>query len=397
MRTGMYLLIAIVCSLVIGSMFSLDVYHTTFFYMLMICLCINTLLCSGRRFCNITRRAGNPPPLKFDCQFSKNMAGDDIKPFSNVLKRMLESAGYKTAIKEEPGRYEITASRGLTGVWGMLAVHLSIVFIAAGALYGAYAGGDATVELTEGLSYEISDILARPFVLRLEKFRTEYYDNGMVSDWISTVAVEQNGRPVAHGDIKINEPLDFRGIKVYLASQGVLIRMQVLDRGGAILNDVQAYVGDEVGLAGAESRSVRILRYIPDYDPSQPMVSKSPHDRNPYIIFDLHREGLPEKRCAIPINEAQYVDDGDISIIFPRILPVAGLHVKYDPGLPFLWVGFGMLAGGFFLCSVASYCQVWIRMLEEDAGVTVSYAARGPGMSEIRDKIHRFLTEESEH
>ena len=56
--------------------------------------------------------------------------------------------------------------------------------------------------------------------MRLDKFETEYYPDGGVKDWKSTVTVVEGGAPVLTRVVEVNEPLDLQGFSFYQTSYG---------------------------------------------------------------------------------------------------------------------------------------------------------------------------------
>jgi cytochrome c biogenesis protein ResB len=126
------------------------------------------------------------------------------------------------------------------------------------------------------------------------------------------------------------------------------------------------------------------------------MVSKTQQPRNPYIIYAIQRDGKPEKRQAAPLNNPQPIDGGTLFVMFPQVVPVAGLHVKYDPGLLFIWAGFGLLVLGFYLNYYTPYRQVWVHMVRDKEGFMLTCAGRGRNLAIVQDKLRCSLTEGSE-
>lgn len=386
MRTGIFLLGIIACSLAIGSIVSQEIYHTPFFYVLLLSLCVNIILCSGGRLWkNRLAIAKLPDPQK--CKFYTNefVHGTDSVRIRAALEQILKAAGFKTTMQEDVGQYVLHGERGLIGAWGIFGAHMSVILIAAGVLYGAYAGFETTVSLTEGTNETIMQA-TEPVELTLNKFQTLYYEDGTVAEWIADVTVEQNRQLIVRRDIKVNHPLTFSGGKIYLVSQGALIQTQILNKDNNISSNVEAAQGDEVGLPGSDGARVRILRYIPDYDPLQPLVSKTLQPRNSYIICAILRDGEPEKRRAIKLNDREVINE-EASIVFAKVLPVVGLHVKYDPGLPFVWAGFGLLILGFGFNYYMPHRQIWVYVTPENEGLVITCTGRGVDLSVIRDQI----------
>ncbi|MCK7483483.1 MAG: cytochrome c biogenesis protein ResB [Candidatus Moduliflexus flocculans] len=79
------------------------------------------------------------------------------------------------------------------------------------------AGAARRSALLEG---QTADVPQAAFRVRLDKFETEYYPQGGVKDWKSTVTVVENGAPVLTRVVEVNHPLTYRGVSFYQTSYG---------------------------------------------------------------------------------------------------------------------------------------------------------------------------------
>lgn len=388
MRTGIYLLAAIGGSLAFCSFASIDLYHTPLFRLLLIILCVNTALCSLERLWR-NRRAQNNLPGPQYCTFSfRETVSPPISAKVTALKSMLEREGFNTSLHQENGKFSLLyGARNLSGLWGTCCAHFSIVFIAAGVLIGTQLGFETTITLTEGSSRNITPAGEQDLTLRLNGFSTLYYEDGTVSDWLCDLSIQRNGEAEVRREIRINHPLSIGLTKVYLASQGVLIHTRLLGSDGRPLRELETAPGEKVLLGG---KVLRVLRYIPDYDPLQPLLSKSQQPRNPYIIFILSGEREPEKPFAVPLNISQPLAGEATSLVF-SVVPVVGVHVKTDPGLPLVWGGFGLLLIGFFAVYYLPYRQIWLQFSQVKGRLEIVCAGSGPDLEKVQENIRCYL------
>lgn len=385
MRAGIWLLAAIAGSLAIGSLTSLDVYHASLFYLLLTALAVNTTLCSlGRLRKNPPRITAGPPLL---CR--EIVPGALPAEGCRALKTLLEGEGYKTAASTDGDKLILHGEGSLLRRWGSFSAHFSVVLVAAGVLYGAQAGFETTITLTEGSSQSVSWLANKALLLRLNALSTTYYADGTVSDWLCDLSAEREGKAAVRQEVRINHPLTFDHTKIYLASQGILIYAQVQDRGGQILCNLETAVGEPVTLPQTAGKVLRVLRFIPDYDPLRPMVSKSQQPRNPYIIYAVSGDHEEGKWLAAPVNEAQPLGNA-ASLIF-SFVPAAGMHVKYDPGVSLVWSGFALLLAGLFVIYYLPYRTVRIEIYSGKDGLEIICSGSGADLESLRDKLHRCL------
>ena len=57
-------------------------------------------------------------------------------------------------------------------------------------------------------------------ILRLDKFLIEYYPNGSIKDWKSTLTIIENQKEKITKTIEVNHPLSYQGFRFYQSSYG---------------------------------------------------------------------------------------------------------------------------------------------------------------------------------
>lgn len=264
------------------------------------------------------------------------------------IRQGLEKTGFRTW-DSQPNR--IYARKGQIAPWGTLLVHISVLFIASGAFYGSINGFRYTLQLAPGETVVIGSRdypgSGRSFSLALKNFATERYPNGQVSDWISSLEIIQDGKTMAAQDVKVNHPLSYQGISFYQSSYtnvyNARVRLSGLPDQTVQLQEKQPYIlDDQQGIA------VMPVRYLPDFDPHNPMVSRSVNPVNPHIIYLAYAGGQPLGMNAIPMEKTISLPGSPLEIIFHSVQEASGLEVKYDPGMPVVFSGFILMSLAFF-------------------------------------------------
>jgi cytochrome c biogenesis protein len=400
MRTGLYLLGLIALLSVIGTLIPqedlgpaanpiykflgfYDVYYTIWFRAVLGLLCINITLCSLQRFPVLWRNTFTVPSmpgkeaLKHFPVSGKQKTSDSSAEAMGKVAETLTQQGFRTVgYREETGC--LYADKGRFAPWGTLMVHLSLLVIVCGALLGNARGFSTTVSIPVGESYTVSRQqypVGQTFSLRVNNFQTQYYSQGGVADWISDVSVVVNDQEIARKELKVNHPLDFAGVRIYQSSYGQAIKMHVYDHAGRIMQEESVPEGEFLYVAGESGMVVRLARYIPDFDPARPMVSRSQEPRNPrllYIVYDKGKEA--NWGAAAPGETIKLGERG--TAVFTAAIPYTGLQIKKDPGFPIVMAGFVLMTIGFFISLYTRYIQMWFAFSQQGTGTQVEWGGK---------------------
>lgn len=407
MKTGLSLLFLLIAASFLGTLIPTgrenillgDVYHTWWFRLLLGLLCANVLTCSATRLPALWKATKLPQivsatklnslPIYHELTTQLPAAGSAVTT-ANLLAR----SGFRVRTGQVGAMPVIYADRGRFAPWGTLAVHLSILVITVGALYGNTYGFIKDIALPVGNTIEISSSefpgVREPFNLRLNNFTTEYYEDGSVSDWVSNITVEQNGNKVLTREVKVNQPLDYDGIMVYQFSYGTTLNTQILNTQGQILKEGATA---EREMIEYNDLIVRPVRFIPDFNPSQPMVSMSPELRNPHVLYIIYSNGREIDWGAAKLGET--IPLGLNTVKFTAAQPFSGLQIKHDPGVRVVWFGFVMMAAGFFVSLYTARLRLWLTV-DSQADKTM-IAIGGQGSRKLFEQVTSNLNKHLAH
>ncbi|SFL46389.1 cytochrome c biogenesis protein ResB [Pelosinus propionicus] len=221
--------------------------------------------------------------------------------------------------------------------WGTFSVHMAVVLILLGALYGNIYGVSEEINLAVGKNYEINQKkykgIGEPFALHLENFETQYYSDGTVSDWISHIRIEQYGQNRLIQEVKVNHPLIYHGISIYQSSFGMAIQTQYLDAAGKVLQE--ASLGEGQGMVLEGDMMILPVRYVGGL--------------NPQIMYIVYKGEREYDWGAASLGSSRFIGPQMGIVKFIEAQPFSGLLIKQDPGIPLVWFGFLLLAFGFFV------------------------------------------------
>ena len=238
--------------------------------------------------------------------------------------------------------------------------------------------------------------------MRLDKFETEYYPQGGVKDWKSTVSVIEGGAPVLTRVIQVNEPLTYKGISFYQQSYGwdwsrASVVLEIRKPGEATgFKTVTVKVGERTAVDAPDVTHVVVRRFVPDFviGEGNQIQSRSEEPNNPAAQVEVWRG---EERVFSSWIFAKFPDfgqgHGDDPMSGARTAPKADaprvavvlkdysaapysvLEAAKDPGANLIWFGCLLVSAGFFLAFYWPPREIRV-VLEESQG-KVDLAAGG--------------------
>ncbi len=226
-------------------------YSSWWFLTLLVLFSINLIVCSVKRIPQVIAiiRKDNlnttPERLK-KMTFSQEVSLRGI-PDPDTVSTLFRQNGWRTTQQKKPGGILFFAQKGAWTRFGVYVVHLSILVILTGALLGssmfaekvlhnpnfAFKGSMAIQEgqyndtvFASGSGHAIP----LGFSVLCTAFTVDFYPNGMPRLYLSQVTVLEDGKPVAgkeNVDVKVNHPLQHKGITLYQSAYRGLQRFSV--------------------------------------------------------------------------------------------------------------------------------------------------------------------------
>lgn len=363
-----------------------NLYHSLWFLSLLFLFALNILICTLTRFPAKFRKAFQPKlikdkknilVLKIKGSLGKNWGLTKTK---EELKKELSSRHYRLKEEVEENKAFLLARKRTLGLFGADFVHLGLLIILAGGIISGFGGFRKNLTLSEG---DILDIPNAEFKLRLDKFETEYYPDGNVRDWKSTLTVIENEKEILSKIIEVNHPLSYRGFVFYQSSYGwnwtnTSVEIWVKKRKDpSFLRKIDITVGERVRLEG-ENIQISFIHFIPD--------------------FVLNEKNEAATRSLQPNNPAAFIEgwEGDEKIIsgwifakFPDFSRIhseketdlsfelknfkasqySGIEAAKDPGVNIIWLGCTFLMIGLAFAFYWPSREIKI-ILEETQGKT---------------------------
>ena len=339
-----------------------DVYHSPWFVALLFLFAINLTLCTLRRFMPAfkgSKKASVPEEsgmMDMSMSFRTNTSIDDARLFS-ILK------GYRIAYSGVEGK---VFQKGTLSKYGVLLIHTSIMLILIGGFVGLVAGFKGFMVLHKGDTKNTITIGGekpheRPlgFSLKCKEFQVSFYPNGAPKDYVSTVEVIENDKTIFEKQIRVNEPLSYKGIHIYQASYGSTPSFSFTIGGERVtLREKEAYRNDNIALM-----PIRFEQDIHNFGPGV-MVAYLDQGEPRTVWFVKNIERFNEK--IIQGVSVRFVD------IQENIY--TGLSVSRDPGIWIVWAGFAFILFGLYINFFLYYRRIYIR------NITDGYLVAGVAM-----------------
>ena len=363
----------------------LDVFHSAWFLFLVTLLIANLVLCSYRNLRRIQvqlaepgteldeKSAGRLPMVKklspaLPIGETIQLLSDRFRKFGKVEQTEREGATYLFAQTSPLARY------------GSIIIHLSILFIVAGAIMRLLFGLEGQLPLPEGGRQNVFDLgdgdLRRlPFDVRCEKFAVDYYDaqHRRPKEYRSTLVLLSGGKEIGRKTIKVNDPLAAGGFRFFQSTWGTdtfpIVRLQgrgVDETLPFFFQRVQSIPGQSDGLIFDDAREEggKVSAHLRVNSGEQ-----------------VYEEWLTEG------GEAKNFGPYQISLVGHRELPYTGILVTADPGVKLVWLGAAIFFVGLFWALFTSHRRVWARVRKEDVMLAASASKAREQMAEWFEQI----------
>jgi cytochrome c biogenesis protein len=368
-------------------------YQSVWYLVLLLLFGVNTVVCTLSRFGAKWRRAFGPPPtpdaqalaaLKVRARFRLDLSAAAAR---DRVAGALASHGYRTTGAAGSGGLSLTARKRRFGWFGSDVVHIGLLIILAGGLTSGRLARRADLALFEGQALAVP---GAGFDLRLDKFETEYYPQGGVKDWKSTVTVVENGAPVLTRTVEVNHPLSHRGYSVYQESygrnwDGPTLTLELRKRAdAAFVKPVTLKAGGAVAVDDTDVDRIAVRQFVPDFviGEGNRVQSRSQEPRNPAAFVEATMAGKRVFAGWVFANHPEFgqghgANASPVTVVLKdyRAESFSVLRAAKDPGANFIWLGCLFVMAGLFLAF--SWPPREIQVAVEGAGDKVEVTAGG--------------------
>jgi cytochrome c biogenesis protein len=182
-----------------------------------------TLACTLNRWRGVWRRAFHRPVRCSDAalESAPHTARLETSPGvdpGRVVRACLEERGFRVRTAEAVSTNHtvvyLRGDRNRLGVLGTLVTHLGVLLLVLGAGLSGVASWREEITIGPGATADVGH--GTGLTARNEGFALERYADGGVAGYEARVTLFAAGQAVARGPVRVNEPLNYRGVQLLL-------------------------------------------------------------------------------------------------------------------------------------------------------------------------------------
>ncbi|WP_375506058.1 cytochrome c biogenesis protein [uncultured Nostoc sp.] len=331
------------------------VYRTWWFLALLILFGTSLTACSFTRQLPALKAAQRWKYYDEPRQFQKLALSAELDTCSlDSLSQILQKRRYKIYQDQEKENL-LYARKGIVGRIGPIIVHIGIVAILIGGIWGAMTGFLAQEMVASGDTFQVTNIvdagplaakIPKDWSVRVNRFWIDYTPSGGIDQFYSDMSVlNKQGEEVDHKKIFVNEPLRYHGITFYQTDWGIAgVRVQFNNSPVFQLPMAQLNTNGQGRIWGT---------WVPTKPDLSEGVSLLAKDlQGMVLIYD------PTGKLVDTVRAGMSTQVNGVKLKILDIIGSTGLQIKADPGIPIVYSGFGLLMLGVVM-SYFSHSQIW--------------------------------------
>ena len=396
------------------TMQAFDLFHSVWFFLLMLLLSLNLIVCSLNRW-PLTWKQFRGAPLSAEEGLFRGLSPERIflcdENVGTMTGRMegLLNRKYRKISKtqEKEDAVIIYVERGRYSRFAVYVVHLSLQLLILGALMGAFWGWEGYVNIGEGEKADAIDLKGGkgakvlPFTIRCDKFIVEFYENGAPKTYRSDLTFLKDGKTIYQGPLLVNHPVSLAGVRVYQASYGSSPDGRAslaFVRAGQEEKIIKVGSGESFSLPEKEGtvQVVRLEENLMQMGPAVKILSRSGQGEVSFWVF-LHIDKIREMNPGVTDQVPMF----NPSLFKPYVFALKGMEERYytglqvsrDPGAPLMAAAAVLMILGLMGTFFSSHRRIWIKIQQLGEKTRISVAARTNKHPVVLEREVRQLAE----
>ncbi|MDX8401842.1 MAG: cytochrome c biogenesis protein ResB [Mariprofundaceae bacterium] len=304
-----------------------DMYHTWWFLTLLGFLMLSLTACLWRNIPKMFKEMHNRKVWIADktlhrLPFFRRWEGLKVAPEAVLAAFRKALPGWEFREESFEGTRIVRADKGRWNKWGYILTHAGILVILIGGWVSVQFGFRGNMAVPEGqtertisfLKGTETETMEMPFRIRCNDFHIEFFPTGQPKEFRSNLTIIDQGQEVLTKDIIVNEPLYYKGVRIYQASFGdggstVRLKLFPLGRDGEV-REIETRVYEtwkdpETGIS-LEITDFRPYNIENIADPGAP---KEFHDLGPSVEYVLRGPGLRPVKVKAFMNPFERGED----------------------------------------------------------------------------------------
>ncbi|MBF0281231.1 MAG: cytochrome c biogenesis protein ResB [Zetaproteobacteria bacterium] len=325
-----------------------DMYHSWWFLGLLGFLMLSLTLCLWRNVPRMLKEMRAKKVTMADHAWARLphqdafvIQSEDLDGSVEKLKKLLPAWSWRTQQDMPGGMVSMRGDKGAYHKAGYILVHSALLVILVGGWMSVQLGFRGNMSVPEGeVGNEITflkdtDVQRKtmPFSVRCNSFNLEFFSTGAPKEFRSNLTIIDDGKEVLTSDIIVNEPLYYKGVRIYQASFGdggsslglKLFRLdgsQVVDH--AAVNVYQTYTDPKTGVS-LEIQDFKAYNVQNMANPGEP---KKFRDLGPAVDFVLRGPGLKPVKVRSFMNP--FMQDDQNQGMF-MMISLTGDNKDFEP------------------------------------------------------------------
>ena len=340
-----------------------DMYNSWWFLALLFLLAFNLIICSIDRFPAVWKQVTADglalPPERLQKMSNRVTWTSDgsVSEVSAALLEKLKSNRFNAKSREHGESTVLFSQKGHWTRTGVYIVHASILVIFFGAIIGSLGGYKGSVMIPETQEtnrvflFGGKGVEELGFTVRCNNFKIEFYPNGMPKEYTSSLTVLEQGEEVFTKVIEVNDPLKYKGITFYQSSyepyQDFVVSITTPDGEG------QSFI---MPFQQQEEWNEQNLKFgvINAKVMGQSIVSSK--------LWFSDGTGSPESVWVDDGVETNIERENGTYTISAKQMYATGLQVAKDPGVWWVYIGFGLMLFGLYVAFFMSHRRFWLLL-----------------------------------
>jgi cytochrome c biogenesis protein len=314
---------------------------------------------------------------------------------ADVTVKILRRQRYQVTTESDSEGTHIYAERNRYARFGTFLSHAGIILAIVAALWGNLAGfSDSSLAIPNGSVRAVGH--GTGLSVLNEGFIEEDYPDGRPKDYRSDLVIYENGKEVKRETVRVNEPVEYQGIRFHQAFFGnaAVIRVKDIVNNKLLFEDgvALAYRDEQYG----EARPVGFFTLydgrlnidvigtaqdaVDDFiQPWEVGIIARISDNNTILFSEKLAQGEPFAIAGLEFT-------------FLREKQFTGLSVVKNPGVKFIWLASAFMVLGIYTVLYFPYHRIWVLCSQYSQQPTVSLAGVAPRLSGFDGEFQRLLS-----
>ncbi|MCL2933206.1 MAG: cytochrome c biogenesis protein [Trichodesmium sp. MAG_R03] len=335
------------------------VYRTWWFLLILILFGASLTACTFTRQLPALKSANRWKFYNKKQQFKNLALSAEIETASlDSLEKILHQRGYYIS-KEGDKLY---GRKGIIGKVGPIIVHASMLIILAGSIIGSMTGFVGQEIVPSGETFQVKNIvdagifaesqIPRNWSVRVNRFWIDYTPEGTINQFYSDLSILDKSREeVDRKTIFVNQPMRYHGVTMYQADWAIAaVKVRINKSPIFRLPMVKLNTVGEGRIWGT---------WVPTKPDLSEGISLLAKDlQGTVLIYDV------TGKLVASVREGMSTEVNGVTLFVDKIIGSTGLQIKADPGIPIVYLGFGLLMLSV-LMSYVSHSQIWAWQQKE--------------------------------